>query len=220
MDFNEFIDSSVFKFDSSSVEDQDCVLKISFFELIKRQNRQIEQLALSTRHNIRPLETLTLTHHQVICISGEAIISKLSKCYETFLPVIAKALKGLPKIYPLQEIAWPQLLKGRSAIIIDPSDNLADLVYLPVICTHVEVNSFHLPIFAQWNYGIFQKARGYAERCGPLAIIICKNHHRCNDIVKRCHSFSSAGYMTSSFVCVLHERQRSLVRTNRNLSRK
>lgn len=39
----------------------------------------------------------------------------------------------------LQELAWPHLLEGRSAIIVDPSDNLADLMYLPVICTNIEV---------------------------------------------------------------------------------
>lgn len=102
--------------------------------------RKIDHDALSTINDRRPLKELSFTRMDTMCIEHSTADFNLSKCYEHFLPHIAEQLKELPKVYPLQQLAWPRLLDGGSAIIIDPSDYLADLVYLPAVCSHVNVN--------------------------------------------------------------------------------
>lgn len=138
------MDRKIFNFDSSDDErdcvEEDRVENITWFQSVKRQKLLLKQRALISRCDIRPLKSLSLTSKKVICIAGEAIDFDLLKCYDNFLPRIASQLKDLPETYRLQQLAWPHLLEGKSAIIIDPSDHLAELVYLPVICTHVEVN--------------------------------------------------------------------------------
>lgn len=145
MKFNDLMDPTLFKFDPDEEgdEEEDVFENISYFEAVRRLEAQLansEQLNARLNH-IRPLKTLKLAHIKLVCINDEASGRKLSKCYEDFLPAIATQLKELPETYRLQEIAWPHLFKRRSTIIIHPSQYLADLVYLPVICTHVNVIS-------------------------------------------------------------------------------
>lgn len=152
----DLMDRSVFNFESSDADgDDDCVDRFSFFEALRRQRSQLKQVELNSGRNaIQPLKNLALINKKVICVGvGDESAGTdydLAKCYDKLLPNITKQLEESPDTYPAQEIAWPHLLEGGSAIIIDPSDNLADLVYLPVVCTHVEVrksilvsNAFH-----------------------------------------------------------------------------
>lgn len=136
------MDESIVNFDDVS-DEEDCVVDISWLEAIKIQKKQLKQLTQNSQQsNIRPLKFLSLTDNRVVC--SEAIKCDTLTCFASFLPHIAKQMKELPKTYRLQELAWPHLLQGRSAIIIDPSDNLADLVYLPFVCSHVNVNQLNL----------------------------------------------------------------------------
>lgn len=45
----------------------------------------------------------------------------------------------MPKKAHLQNLAWEHLLKGQSLIVIDDSDHLPALLYLPPICTKLLV---------------------------------------------------------------------------------
>lgn len=147
MSCDDLMNRGVFNFGSASDDDRDCVEEgtvenITFSQAIKQHKLQEKQQTQTniSRSDIRPFKSLSLTSKQVICIANETIEFDLLECYDKFLPRIANQLKELPETHRLQQLAWPHLLEGRSAIIIDYSDHLAELVYLPVICTQVEVN--------------------------------------------------------------------------------
>lgn len=133
-------DSQVFDFDSFSEDSESiCLDPITFAQLMRKQKlEQVRQHELS--NDIVPLKDLSLQSTQILCIGDTAADLNPSICGEHFLSPILEQLEGLQKTYHLQELVWPHLLKGKSAIIIEPSDNVADLVYLPDICTHANVN--------------------------------------------------------------------------------
>lgn len=139
------MDASVFDFDSEthkeSVSDDECLVDLSFAQLIrsiKLQNGEQEHNDFNRR--LRPLHALCLTNDQVICVAAKVVDWNILECFSRFSSKITEELKKMPKSFRLQELAWPPLLNDQSAIIVDSSDHLADLVYLPVICTHVNVN--------------------------------------------------------------------------------
>lgn len=107
-----------------------------------------------------PLTNLDMPLFRISCIGAAPIAYDQSKCFENLLPHIADQLKERQQISHMQSTAWHHLLDGRSAIIVCPTIYLADLVYLPVICTLVQVKfycliarnrSISLPIFRKRN---------------------------------------------------------------------
>lgn len=90
--------------------------------------------------NIDPLHTLPLSETHTVCVGAEASECDLPNFYKNFSPQIANQLRLGPPNNRLQKVAWPHLMNGKSAIVIDPSEHLADLLYLPVVCTHLNVS--------------------------------------------------------------------------------
>lgn len=120
-----------------------CIKDASWYGEMAEEEKRLPQLDQDALVNdIKPLKELSLIAMKRMCIGNNTTRYNLSECYENFLPHIAEQLKELPKVNLLQELVWPHLLEGRSAIIIDPSENLADLVYLPAVCSQVNVNKF------------------------------------------------------------------------------
>lgn len=141
----------VFDFDNfSEYQSSECTIEdISHRQSVKRQlcqARQLEKNAIP--NNAKPLTTLSMKNTLSMVIGGDSAGPDydISKCYEEFLPNITEQLEELPETNRVQELAWPHLLGGGSAIIIDSSDHLADLVYLPVVCTQVQVNFWKSPV--------------------------------------------------------------------------
>lgn len=59
-----------------------------------------------------------------------------------------ETLIRLNKIYPIQKLAWPHILNGKSAILLGNTDYYPHLLYLPALCHLIEV----IFLDSKWNF--------------------------------------------------------------------